>query len=162
MEKPRPLKWRTVITTGVAALAVSTAFAFSRPAAVVIDGQRIVSDVPPVTLSHEAYIPLRAVIAGLGAQTTYDKASRTIEVVRGTDRLHLHVGDRHATLNGRPVQLVHAPFTVRGRTMIATRTIERALGPKVRYNQQKAQIDVFTTDTSVAADAGDPASSNSF
>ena len=162
MEKPRPLKWRTVITTGVAALAVSTTLAFSRPASLVIDGQRIVSDVPPVTQNHEAFVPLRAVIAGLGAETTYDKATRTIEVIRGTDRLHLHVGDHNATLNGRPVRLLHAPFTVRGRTMVATRTIERALGPKVRYNPQKAQIDVFTTDSSVAADSSDPGGSNSF
>jgi copper amine oxidase-like protein len=162
MNRPRPLRLRTLIATGTIALAVSTALAFSRPATIVVDGQRIESDVPPVTQNHQAYVPLRAVTASIGAQTTYEAATRTIVVLHGADRLKLRIGERNATLNGRPVRLVHAPFTVRGRTLVATRTIERALGPKVRYDPGKATIDVFTTDTSVAADAQDSTSSDAF
>ena len=46
--------------------------------------------------------------------------------------------------------------------MVATRTLERALGPKVRYNARKSRIDVFTTDTSVAADQDDSSTSEAF
>ncbi|MBV8073961.1 MAG: copper amine oxidase N-terminal domain-containing protein [Candidatus Eremiobacteraeota bacterium] len=162
MNTPRPLSIRSLVATAAVALAASTALAFSRPATLVIDGQRVESDVPPVTQNHEAYVPLRAVTTGIGAEMTYDKATRTIDVTRGADRLKLRLGERTALLNGRTVSLKHAPFAVRGRTMVAARTIERALGPKVRYDQRKATIDVFTTDTSVAADGGDPASSNAF
>ncbi|MBV8600525.1 MAG: copper amine oxidase N-terminal domain-containing protein [Candidatus Eremiobacteraeota bacterium] len=161
MNTPRPLSIRSLLATAGVALFASTALAFSKPATLVIDGQPIASDVPPVTQNHEAYVPLRAVTAGIGAEMSYDKATRTIAVTRGPDRLKLRVGDRTATLNGRTVSLKHAPFTVRGRTMVAARTIERALGPKVRYDQRKATIDVFTTDASVAADGGDE-SSNAF
>ena len=162
MNKPRPLSLRSVIATGAIALAASTALAFSRPATIVVDGQRIESDVPPVTQNHQAYLPLRAVTASLGAQTAFDPATRTIVVTRGADTLKLRIGERNATLNGRPVRLVHPPFTVRGRTLVAARTIERALGPKVRYDPRKATIDVFTTDTSVAADSSDSTSSDAF
>ena len=125
-----------------------------------IDGRNVTSDVPPVTQNHQAYVPLRAVDAGLGASTSYDAPPRSVVVVHGADQLKMRIGEKRATLNGRPVQLSHAPFTVRGRTMVAARTIERALGPKVRYDPQKATIEVYTGDApasqgAAAADAGD-------
>ncbi|MBV8151649.1 MAG: copper amine oxidase N-terminal domain-containing protein [Candidatus Eremiobacteraeota bacterium] len=150
--RPRPLSWKTLAVTGLIALSASTVMAFSRPAQVLIDGQRVSSDVPPVTVNRQAYLPLRAVSAGLGAQTHYDKASGTIEVIRGGDRLRIHPGERTAVLNGKHVTLRHAPFTVRGRTMVAARTLERLLGPKVRYNPRTATIDVNTTDAAVSED----------
>lgn len=150
-----------MLSTGIIALAASSTLAFSRPATIDIDGQRVASDVPPVTIDQQAYLPLRAVTTVLGAQLSYDKANRSIEVVRGVDKLNLHLGTQAATLNGRTIKLSHAPFTVRGRTMVATRTIERVLGPKVRYNSRKHTIDVFTTDTSVAADQSDQNDSSS-
>jgi len=161
MNKPRPLSLRTLLSTGIIALAASSTLAFSRPATINIDGQRVTSDVPPVTIDQQAYLPLRAVTTVLGAQLSYDKEKRSVVVVRGVDKLKLHLGTQAATLNGRSIQLSHAPFTVRGRTMVAARTIERVLGPKVRYNSRKSAIDVFTTDTSLAADSGDQNDSSS-
>ena len=155
MNKPHPLSLRTIVITGAVALLASGTLAFSRPATIAIDGQRVGSDVPPVTTPQQAYLPLRAVTTGLGAQLSYNKASRSVTVVRGGDHLKLHVGSQTATLNGRAIHLSHAPFTVRGRTMVATRTIERALGPKVKYNARKSTIEVYTTDTSVEAASGD-------
>ncbi|HEY1727855.1 MAG TPA: copper amine oxidase N-terminal domain-containing protein [Candidatus Baltobacteraceae bacterium] len=162
MNKPRPLSLRTLLSTGAIALAASGTLAFSRPATIDVDGRRVASDVPPVTIDQQAYLPLRAVTTVLGAQLRYEKASRSIEVVRGADTLKLHLGTQSATLNGRTIKLSHAPFTVRGRTMVAARTLERALGPKVRYNARKSQINVFTTDTSVAADQSDSSTSDAF
>jgi len=164
MNKPRPLSFRTLLSTGIIALAASSTLAFSKPATIDIDGQRITSDVPPVTIDQQAFLPLRTVTTVLGAQLSYDKDKRSIEVVRGGDKLKLHLGERTAMLNGRSIKLSHAPFTVRGRTMVAGRTIERALGPKVHYNVRKSTIDVYTTDTSVEADEGsqDPSSEDGF
>ena len=162
MKSPHPLNTRTLVATAAISLAASTALAFSHPAEITIDGHRVASDVPPVTTSQQAFLPLRAVTAGIGAHLNYNTKTRTVTVVRGVDRLKLHVGTRVASLNGHPIELSHAPFTVRGRTMVATRTVERALGPKVRYNARKATIDVFTTDTSVAAQSDDASSSEAF
>lgn len=154
MQRPRPVSLRTLLTTAVVALAASSALAYSRPVTIQIDGRRVASDVPPVTTSEKVYLPLRAVTSRLGARVSYDKKTRAILVVRGADRLKLHVGRVTAVLNGRHVRLSHPPFTVRGRTMVAAHTIERALGPKVKYNARKSTIDVVTTDTApVGGDA---------
>jgi hypothetical protein len=162
MNRPLPLKPQTLLSTGLIALAASVTLAFSRPATIQIDGQSVHSDVPPVTTTHQAYVPLRAVTAGLGAQVSYNKSTGSISIIRGSDHLRLRVGEKKATLNGRAIKLSAAPFTVRGRTMVAMRTIERTLGPKVRYNPRKSTIDVYTTDTSVSADEDDSSTSDAF
>jgi hypothetical protein len=156
MHKPQPLSPRTLLVTGIFALAASSALAFSRPVTIQIDGRRVSSDVPPVTTSRQAYLPLRAVTSKLGARVSYDRKTHAILVVRGADRLRLHVGRETAVLNGKPMRLTHAPFTVRGRTMVAAHTIERTLGPKVEYNPRKSTIDVVTTDTN-SSQADSPA-----
>jgi hypothetical protein len=146
MNTPRPLSLRTLLTTGVLSVAASTALAFSHPATIQIDGRSVNSDVPPVVTASRQYLPLRAVTAQLGGRVSYDKKTRAIIVVRGADRLKLHLGKQTAILNGKTMHLTHAPFAVRGRTMVAAKTIERALGPKVQYNPRKSTIDVVTAE----------------
>lgn len=165
MNKPRPLKLRTLLTTGVTALCASSALAFSHPATIQIDGRRVMSDVPPVvTANRQTYLPLRLVTSHLGARVSYDRKTRGIVVVRGGDRLKLRLGKQLAVFNGKPVHLSHAPFAVRGRTMVAAKTIERTLGSKIEYNPRKSTIDVVTTpsDSTVAGDTVDNGSNEAF
>lgn len=145
MNAPRPLTPRTILVTGVVALAASSALAFSKPATIQIDGLRVQSDVPPVvTANRQAYLPLRVVTSHLGARVSYDKKTRGIVIVRGSDRLRLRLGKQTAVFNGKPMRLTHAPFSVRGRTMVAAKTIERTLGSKIHYNPRKSTIDIVT------------------
>ena len=141
---PRLPKRRTVVTTaGVAALAAALA-SLAHPAALRVDGQRMVSDVPPVTTAKGAYVPLRVVAETLGASTNYDPKTGSIELIRANDTMRLHVGERAATLNGNKLTLRNAPFAVRGRTMVPLQVIARALRTHVRYDTAHAQIDVMT------------------
>jgi len=119
----------------------------SHPAALSLDGQRMLSDVPPVTTAKGAYVPLRVVAESLGADTNYDSKTGRIELVRADDTLRLRVGDRAATLNGNKMTLKAAPFAVRGRTMVPLNVIARAFKMHVRYDKAHAQIDVMTTGT---------------
>jgi hypothetical protein len=135
---------RTVGMTVVVAAFAAALTSLSHPASLRIDGQRTVSDVPPVTTAKGAYVPLRAVAESLGAETNYDAKSGTIELTRADDTLRIHVGDRVATLNGKKLTLKTAPFAVRGRTMVSLNVIARALKTNVRYDVSRAKIDVMT------------------
>jgi hypothetical protein len=131
----------TLVLSGLA----SVLAAASQPASLRIDGQRIVSDVPPVTsIKGEAFVPLRVVADNLGAQTDYDAKTGSVELSRGKDVLRLRAGDTIAEMNGKKVVLKHAPFAVRGRMMVGLGTIARAFGSKVTYDGSKAKIDVMT------------------
>jgi hypothetical protein len=147
MEKisPRFPKRRTVAATACTAAIAAALTSLSHPAALRVDGQRMLSDVPPVTTAKTAYVPLRAIAETLGADTNYDPRTGVIELIRADNTMRLRVGDRGATLNGKKLTLKSAPFSVRGRTMVPLQVIARAFKTHVRYDTAHAQIDVLTS-----------------
>lgn len=141
---PLPSRNLVLLTALIATIASVMLMAAQAPS-LHVDGVRIISDVPPVTsLKGEAFVPLRPVAEALGAVMNYNPKTGVVELVRDKDRLSLRVGDKHATLNGNPMTLHHAPFAVRGRTMVGLSTISRAFGSKVSYDRARAKIDVRT------------------
>jgi hypothetical protein len=127
------------------ALFVSTLLAFSRPIVMLVDGERVDSDVPPVTTaSDRAFVPLRSIADALGAETEADAKTGTIDVVLGGQSLRVRVGDTHATLNGMPLTLKHAPFRVRGRVMVSLDAVARALRVHAKFDPRNARIEVIT------------------
>ncbi|HEY4441932.1 MAG TPA: copper amine oxidase N-terminal domain-containing protein [Candidatus Elarobacter sp.] len=146
---------RLVILTAVTALVASVSLALATPATISVDGQRLASDVAPVTTPSGAYLPLRAVAEASGAQTSFDAATGAITVRRGADVLVMHAGSTVANLNGHRVALAQAPFTVRGRTMVAGTTIAASLGSTVRFDVKHQRVVVRTPGVVVAGAADD-------
>jgi hypothetical protein len=110
-----------------------------------VDGERVESDVPPVTTTADkVFVPLRTLADALGAQTDLDEKTGRIDVERGNQSLRVRVGDIHATLNGMPLTLKHPPFRVRGRVMISLKTVAAAFGVRVSYDPRTQRIDVLT------------------
>jgi hypothetical protein len=143
--KYRALSWQSITLTAVIALTASALFAFSRPTIMIVDGERVESDVPPVTTSSErAFVPLRSIADALGAETVVDPKTGEIDVIRGNQSLRLKLGDVHAKLNGMPMTLKHAPFRVRGRVMIALRVVAQAFNVQASYDPRTARIEVQT------------------
>jgi len=137
--------WRTLSVTAIVAIVASVLLAFSRPATMMVDGERVESDVPPVTVtSDKVFVPLRSIADALGAQTNLEEKSGRIDVVRGNESLRVRVGDPHASLNGMPLTMKHPPFRVRGRVMISLKTVAAAFGVHVSYDPRTQRIDVLT------------------
>jgi hypothetical protein len=142
---PRFPSARTIAATIALSALASVLTPLSNPVALRVDGQRMISDVPPVTTVRGAYVPLRAVAETLGATANYDAKSGAVELIRGDDTMRLHAGDRQATLNGAKLTLKSAPFSVRGRTMVPLAVIAKAFNTHVRYDTARARIDVMTS-----------------
>lgn len=140
-----------VAVTAAIAVAASLAFSLAKPVEVRVDGQPMLTDVPPVRTDAETvFVPLRALSDALGAETRYEQKSGEIFLTRGDQLLHLKIGDLHATLNGMPMTLKHAPFRVRGRAMIGLRTIQGAFGVRVKFDKTASRVDVNTLGTAAA------------
>ena len=146
---------RLLAATAATALVASLVLAFSTPATVSIDGQRLASDVSPVTTPGGAYLPLRAIADAAGAQTSFDAGTGQIVVRRGTDVLAMRAGTTAASMNGRTITLAHAPFTVHGRAMVAGATIADAFGSTVRFDRKHDRVVVRTPGVVVAGAADD-------
>ncbi len=139
------LSLRGVTLVALVALAVSVMLALSRPIEMLVDGERVDTDVAPVTTASErAFVPLRSLADALGAETEVDPKSGEVDVVLGSQSLRVRVGDTHATVNGMPLTLKHAPFRVRGRVMISLDAVARALHVHAKYDARNARIEVMT------------------
>jgi hypothetical protein len=142
--------WRLLVGTAGIALTASLALALSQPAILDVDGQRVVSDVVPVTTAGVAYLPLRAVSDAAGAETSFDSRSNELTIRHGTAVLTMKIGERKATLDGRPIELKNAPFTVHGRAMVRGSDVALALASAVKYDAVRGRIDVHTPGAVVA------------
>ena len=142
--KYRAPSFRTLGTVATAALAVSALLVFARPVEMLVDGERIESDVPPVTTaSDKVFVPLRTIADALGAQTVVAGRDR-IDVIRGTQSLRVHVGDSRATIDGVAVTLKHAPFRVRGRVMVELHAVASAFNVRASYDPRGARVEVLS------------------
>jgi hypothetical protein len=140
-----PLGWRGVVFIAIVALFVSAFLAFSRPVIMIVDGDRVDTDVAPVTTeSDRAYVPLRTIADALGAEIDADAKTGTIGVTLGDKTLSLKIGDRNARVDGMPLTLRRPPFVVRGRVMVSLEAVARALGVHAKYDAKAARIEVNT------------------
>lgn len=135
----------TLVATAALALLASLTFLWSKPVEMRVDGQALISDVPPVSSPKGAiFVPLRPVSDALGADTKYERKSGEVIVTRGDQTLRLRVGSKHAKLNGMPMTLHSAPFRVRGRVMVGLHAVQRAFGVQVRFDKITSRVDVET------------------
>src|SRR5471030_978025 len=141
---------KLLIATAVIASISSLALAASTPATMSVDGQRVAGYVSPVTSAGQAYLPIRAISEASGGATTFDLLTQTIVVQRGSDVLKMKLGERTALLNGQRIALNHAPFAVRGRTMVPSAIVAQAFGSSVRYDARRSRVDVHTPGVVVA------------
>ncbi len=144
MNLQRP-QWTSVALTAVIALAVSLMLRLSQPVELRVDGQRIATDVAPVTHQHDVFVPLRAISEALGADTHFDPKTNRLEITRGDQTVRLRIGETRGTLNGNRMTLPRAPFRVRGRVMVSMNAIARVFGAKVSYDKTTSRIDVMTS-----------------
>jgi hypothetical protein len=141
----------TVGVTALAAIVAAAAMAFGKPIEVRVDGQPVLTDVAPVRTDAETvFVPVRPLSDALGAETRYDQKTGEILLTHGDQLLRLKIGDPHATLNGMPMTFKHAPFRVRGRTMISLRVVQRAFGVRVKFDKNRSRVDVNTLGTAAA------------
>jgi copper amine oxidase-like protein len=150
MRYHRPSK-ATLAATLVLAFFGSLTFAFSKPVEVRVDGQPVISDVPPVTTAKGVFVPLRPVSDALGAETKYEHKSGDVVVTRGDETLRLKVGSTRAKVDGKPVTLKHAPFRVRGRVMVSLKAVQQVFGVRVKFDEMTARVDLNTPGVSIAA-----------
>lgn len=131
--------------TGLAALIAAAAL--TGPAAaqninVVLNGQTLTFDQPPVMHSSRVFVPMRAIFQQLGSTVVY---SNGVINAQGRGRsVHLVIGSTQAQINNQPYTLDVAPFTVAGRTEVPLRFVAQALGANVDWNGNSETVTIST------------------
>lgn len=114
--------------------AVPAAPARAQAVRVLVDGQMVPFDQPPMMVGGRVLVPLRGVFEYLGATVQWDPANNLVSAQRGDTQVQLIVGSRQAVVNGRAVLLDVPAMIARGRTLVPLRFVSEAMGARVDWD----------------------------
>ncbi len=115
----------------------------------VIDGQLVITEVPPLLVNGTTLVPIRVVSEYLGAAVDWSQAAQTVTITAPSTRVVLTVGKSSASVNGSSVSLSQAPRTLSGRTLVPLRFVSQALGAVVDWNQANRQVTISSGGTPI-------------
>ncbi len=105
---------------------------------VVVDGQVLSFDQPPVMRNNRVFVPMRAIFERLGSTVVYSNGNINAQG-RGRS-VHLTIGSPQATIDGNRMTMDVAPFSVAGRTEVPLRFVAQALGANVRWDSNTSTV----------------------
>lgn len=162
MSKRWMLGWAIVgLLSGAPAFAQESAKSGSAPqvadVSIVVGGQKLDNETPPITVNGRVLIPLRKVFNALGASVKYE--NKMIDSQRGQQTVQLSPGSNAAKINGQDVLLDVPPLLVGTVTYVPLRFVAQALGSNVAYDAAAKTVTVTPGEggASAGAPAGMPA-----
>lgn len=131
--------------------AASIAPASAASVSVIVNGQQITFDQPPIERAGRVFVPLRGVFEHLGASVVYQGG--LINATGNGRNISLHIGSTQATVNGQAQSLDVAPFLIGARTLVPLRFVAQALGAAVDWNNSTSTVTITGGGGSNAAPA---------
>jgi hypothetical protein len=107
---------------------------------VIVDGDEVAFDQPPIIMGSRVMVPLRGIFEKMGATVDWDARTRTVEAARGNTLVVLKIGSRIARVNDRPVTLDVPAMVVRSRTLVPLRFISESLGARVEWREESRTV----------------------
>lgn len=142
------------------ALAVTASAAGADEVKVQLDGQMLTfSDAAPVIQNGRTMIPMRAVFEALGAEVSYDDATKTVTAVRDDTTVTMVIGQNTVQVqegeDSRSFTMDVVPNVdpVSGRTYVPVRFAAEALGCNVGWDEDDRTVLIVDVE-SVVANAG--------
>ena len=93
----------------------------------------IVSDANAVIQNGTTLVPLRVVSNRLGAEVSWDSATRTVYITKGYTDIEMTIGNRNIWVNGVQQQITNAPQIIESSTYVPLRAIATAFGADIGF-----------------------------
>lgn len=101
---------------------------------VIMDGQVVSFDMPPVIQDGTTLVPMRAIFESLGATVEWDSAKWTATATRSGNRIVVTIGKPSVWINGDDIPVNVPPQIINETTMIPLRVISEGLGAVVEWD----------------------------
>jgi hypothetical protein len=152
------LIWKKVAATALAALigaggalpAAGEAATEAKPIRVVLDGQAIAFDQPPVIRDGYTMVPFRVIFEKLGASVEWDEGKRRVRGERNGVVVELTIGGAVAYKNGAAIALDAKPAIIGGRTLVPLRFVSEAFGTQVGWADATRTVTIDSAKPAVA------------
>ena len=116
--------------------------AFADDISLVVDGNKVVCDVPPVISNSRTLVPARALFEHLDANVTWNEVLRQVIVTSDTTMIIFNIDSKVAYVSGEVFALDTAPVIVNDRTLIPVRFVSENLGYKVDWDNNTRTVTV--------------------
>jgi hypothetical protein len=140
-------KCLALVLVALALCFTATAPAQAQSVSVLVDGQILTFDQPPIMQGGRVLVPLRGIFERLGADVVYNPADRTIRATRGSTAVQLTLGSNYALVDGRSVYLDSPAQSFGGRTVVPLRFISEALGANVTWSAASKTVSIASSTT---------------
>jgi len=110
---------------------------------VVVGGEHIEADVPPVIVEGRTLLPLRKVFECMGAEVSYDEKNRTAKAKKDGTEIEITIDNKIARVNGEAVELDVPAMIMQGRTMVPVRFAAEALGGDAYWDGENEVVTII-------------------
>lgn len=142
-----------LLACGITAMAADTT-----EYSVVLDGQKLVFDQPPINKDGRILVPMRAIFEAYGATVSWDQKTRTVTATTEYKTIKLTVDKNAAYINGALFTLDVPPIIVNGSTLVPVRFVSEALDATVTWN--KPVVTIVTNKRVTETPIANPAEGN--
>lgn len=111
-----------------------------------VDGNWVITDVPPMIKDDRTLVPVRGVFEALGINVEWDGDTKTVTAVSqdGNTTVSLTIGETTATVNGEENEIDVPAQIINDRTMVPVRFIAQSLGCYVGWNNELRTVIVLS------------------
>ncbi len=114
-----------------------------------IYGRKVTFDVMPVNVNGRVLVPLRGIFETLGANVSWDDATKTVSATREDTSISLTIDKNIATVNGKEVSLDVPATIIESRTLVPVRFVSEALGEKVNWIDSTKTVVIVRPDQEI-------------
>ena len=119
------------------------ALADERPITVLLNGEKLEFDVPPMLINDRTMVPMRAIFEALNASVFWNDYTETVVGVGSLgNRIVATIGSEIATIDDKPVVIDSPPALVDGRTLFPLRFISEALSCEVGWDDATYTVSI--------------------
>lgn len=109
---------------------------------IVMDGQVLQADVPPIIQNNRTLVPLRTVAEALKLVVSWNAQTQEIELEGRGVNIKMQIGSKAASKNGASISLDTPPVISSDRTMVPIRFVSEALGCHVAWDGAARRVSI--------------------
>ena len=153
IKKTAPLLLALVLFSGVKTYAADNLSYFydggwhlytEAPVYLKVNGDSVISDMPPILFNDSTLVPARAVFEKMGAKITWDEANNKVIVNSDKGSIEININSVNVMVNGQGKTMPIPAKIINDRTMIPVRFVSETLGNTVLWDGSKREVDVET------------------
>jgi len=117
---------------------------------VILDGDELSFENPPVTENGRILVPMRALFEKLGADVEWDNETKTVTATKGETVVIIQIGNTSAYIGDKKVELDASPKTIGDRTFVPLRFVSEAMGCEVQWEETTGIVTIKTEEGSAS------------